>query len=61
MFSAIRIGLPARRFRSSRLADRGELRRAGILYELRHLDAAIYHASFYACAFDGAPGRRSGG
>ena len=47
-------GLPARRFPVVNVLLIAANFAVWILYELPHLNAAVYHASFYACAVDGA-------
>jgi rhomboid family protein len=47
-------GLPARRFPVVNVLLIAANFAVWILYELPHLNAAVYHASFYACAVDNA-------
>ena len=47
-------GLPARRFPVVNVLLIAANFAVWILYELSHLNAAVYHASFYPCAVDGA-------
>ena len=47
-------GLPARRFPVVNVSLIAANLAVWILYELPHLNAAVYHASFYPCAVDGA-------
>jgi len=47
-------GLPARRFPVVNVLLIAANFAVWILYELPHLNAAVHHASFYACAVDGA-------
>ena len=47
-------GLPARRFPVVNVLLIAANFAVWILYELPHLNAAVYHASFYPCAVDGA-------
>jgi membrane associated rhomboid family serine protease len=47
-------GLPARRFPVANVLLIAANFAVWILYELPHLNAAVYHASFYPCAVDGA-------
>jgi membrane associated rhomboid family serine protease len=47
-------GLPARRFPVVNVLLIVANLAVWILYELPHLNAAVYHASFYPCAVDGA-------
>jgi membrane associated rhomboid family serine protease len=47
-------GLPARRFPVVNVLLIAANFAVWILYELPHLNAAVYHASFYPCAIDGA-------
>jgi membrane associated rhomboid family serine protease len=47
-------GLPARRFPVVNVLLIAANFAVWILYELPHLNAAVYHASFYACAVDSA-------
>ena len=47
-------GLPARRFPVVNVLLIAANLAVWILYELPHLNAAVYHASFYACAVDNA-------
>ena len=47
-------GIPARRFPAVNVSLIAANFAVWILYELPHLNAAVYHASFYPCTVDGA-------